>query len=82
VQKNDARTTVKKMKREPRERELMKTLSRQLKTLLDKISRALADSRDACRSWLDAAASKLFPTPAPVRIVNRPQKQSPIRRRP
>jgi hypothetical protein len=63
-----------KMKPEP-----MKTFSRQLKQILDNISRALADYRDACRAWLDAA-SKLFPTPAPVRIVNRPQKQSPIRR--
>jgi len=68
------------MKREPMERELMKTLSQQLKQMLDKISRALADYQDACRSWLDAAARKLFPVPAPVRIVNRPQKQSPIRR--
>jgi hypothetical protein len=76
------RTTVKKMKREPGERELMKTLSLQLKQMLDKISRALADSQDACRSWLDAAASKLFPVPAPVRVANRPQRQSPIRRRP
>jgi len=62
------------------ERELMKTLSRQLKQMLDKISRALADYQDAVRSRLDAAARKLFPVPAPVRIVNRPQKQSPIRR--
>jgi hypothetical protein len=68
------------MKREPMERELMKTLSRQLKQMLDKISRALADFQDAVRSRLDAAARKLFPVPAPVRIVNRPQKQSPIRR--
>jgi hypothetical protein len=66
--------------REPIEREPMKTLSQQLKQILDKISRALADYQDALRSRLDAAASKLFPTPAPVRIVNRPQKQSPIRR--
>ena len=58
----------------------MKTLSRQLKQMLDKISRALADYQDAVRSRLDAAARKLFPVPAPVRIVNRPQKQSPIRR--
>jgi len=62
------------------EREPMKTLSRQLKQMLDKISRALADYQDAVRSRLDAAARKLFPVPAPVRIVNRPQKQSPIRR--
>jgi hypothetical protein len=63
------------MKRKP-----MKTLSQQLKQVLDKIFRALTDYRDACRSWLDAVASKLFPTPAPVRIVKRPQKHSPIRR--
>jgi hypothetical protein len=68
------------MKREPMEREPMKTLSRQLKKMLDKISRALADYQDAVRSRLDAAARKLFPVPAPVRIVNRPQKQSSIRR--
>ena len=68
------------MKREPMERELMKTLSRQLKQMLDKISRALADYQDAVRSQLDAAARKLFPVPVPVRAVNRPQKQSPIRR--
>jgi len=68
------------MKREPMKREPMKTLSRQRKQMLDKISRALADYRDAVRSRLDAAARKLFPVPAPVRIVNRPQKQSPIRR--
>jgi hypothetical protein len=64
------------------EREPMKPLSQQLKRISGKISRALADYREACRAWLDAAASKLFPTPAPVRIVNRQQRQSPIRRRP
>jgi hypothetical protein len=71
-----------KMQREPMMREPMKNLSRQLKTILDKISRALADSQDAVRSRLDAATRKLFPVPAPVRVANRPQKQSPIRRRP
>jgi hypothetical protein len=63
------------MKREP-----MKTLSQQAKQLLDKVSRALADYRDAFLSRLHDAESKLFPTPAPVRVANRPQKQSPIRR--
>jgi hypothetical protein len=64
------------------EREPMKTLSQQVKQMSGKISRARADYRDAIRAWLDAAASKLFPTPAPVRVVNRPQSQAPIRRRP
>ncbi|HXC48270.1 MAG TPA: hypothetical protein VNU20_08245 [Candidatus Sulfotelmatobacter sp.] len=50
--------------------------------MADNISRTLEDYRDACRAWLDAAASKLFPIPAPVRVVNRPQNPSPIRRRP
>jgi len=59
----------------------MKTLSQLAKKMVDKISRALADYRDACRAWLDAAASKLFPTPAPVRVVNPPQNQSQIPRR-
>jgi hypothetical protein len=68
------------MKRERTEREPMKTLSQQVKQMSGRISRALEAVRDAFHSWLDAAASKLFPTPAPVRIVNRPQKQSPIRR--
>jgi hypothetical protein len=63
------------------EREPMKTFSQQLKNILDKLSRALADSRDAFRARLDAAASRLFPAPAPVRVVNRPQKQSPTRGR-
>ena len=71
-----------KMQRGPMMREPMKTLSRQLKQMLDKISRALADSQDACRSWLDAAARKLFPVPAPVRVVNRPKSQAPNQRRP
>ena len=68
--------TVKKIKREP-----MKTLSQQLKRISGKISRALADYREAFRGWLDAAASKLFPTPAPVRVVNPRQNQSQIPRR-
>ena len=68
------------MKCEQMKREPMKTLSRQVNQIPDKVSRAFADSRDAFRAWLDAAASKLFPTPAPVRVVNRPQNQSPIRR--
>jgi len=68
--------------REPREREPMKTLGQQGKQMSGKISRALADYRDAFRAWLDAAGSKLFPTPAPVRVVNRPKSQAPIRRRP
>jgi hypothetical protein len=63
------------MKHEP-----MKTLSQQVKQMFGKISRSLADYRDAFRAWLDAATSKLFPTPAPVRVANRPQNQSPIRR--
>jgi hypothetical protein len=44
----------------------MKTLAQRLQQILDKITRA-------------------FPSPlvpAPVRVVNRPQKYSPIRRRP
>jgi hypothetical protein len=70
------------MKREPMKREPMKTLSQQAKQTFGKISRALESYRDAFRAWLDAAASKLFPAPAPVRVVNRHQKHSPIRRRP
>ncbi len=64
------------------EREPMKILAQRLQQMSGKTSRTLADYRDAIREWLDAAASKLFPTPAPVRVVNRPQKHSPIRRRP
>jgi hypothetical protein len=63
------------MKRDP-----MKTLWQQVKQMSRKISRVLADYRDALSAWLHEAASKLFPTPAPVRIANRPQKQSPLRR--
>jgi len=66
------------MKREQMKREPMKTLSQQA----NKISRDFAAYRDAFRAWLNDAASKLFPTPAPVRVANRPQNQSPIRRRP
>jgi hypothetical protein len=68
------------MMREPVERDPMKTLSRQAKQLLDRISGALADYRDAFLSRLRAAESKLFPKAVPVRVVNRPQKQSPTRR--
>jgi hypothetical protein len=50
------------------EREPMKTLAQRLQQILDKITRAFP--------------SPLFPVPAPVRVVNRPQKHSPIRRRP
>jgi len=46
----------------------MKTLAQRLQQILDKITRAFP--------------SPLFPVPAPVRVVNRPQKHSPIRRRP
>jgi hypothetical protein len=65
------------MKREP-----MKTLSQQAKQMFGKISRDFAAYRGAFRAWLDAAASKLFPTPAPVRVANRQQNQPRIRRRP
>src|ERR1700676_1261042 len=65
------------MKCEQMKREPMKTLSRHVNQIPDKVSRAFADSRDAFRAWLDAAASKLFPIPAPVRIVNRQQYQRP-----
>jgi hypothetical protein len=50
------------------EREPMKTLAQRLQQILDKITRAFP--------------SPLFPVPAPVRVVNRPQKYSPIRSRP
>jgi hypothetical protein len=50
------------------EREPMKKLAQRLQQILDKITRAFP--------------SPLFPTPAPVRVVNRPQRYSPIRRRP
>jgi hypothetical protein len=53
----------------------MKTRSKQAKQMFGKISREVAAYRDAFRAWLDAAASKLFPIPAPVRIVNRQQYQ-------
>jgi hypothetical protein len=49
------------------EREPMKTLAQRLMQILDKISRAFPP--------------QLFPVPAPVRVVNRPQNPSPIRRR-
>jgi hypothetical protein len=49
------------------DREPMKTLAQRLQQILDKIARAFPPS--------------LLPVPAPVRVVNRPQKYSPIRRR-
>jgi hypothetical protein len=52
--------------RERMESDPMKTLAQRLQQILDKIARA-------------------FPSPlvpAPVRVVNRPQKRSPIPRRP
>ena len=54
--------------REWMEDEPMKTLAQRLHEILDKIARAFPSPR--------------FPVPAPVRVVNRPQKYSPIRRRP
>jgi hypothetical protein len=48
------------------EREPMNKLAQRLQQLLDKIARAFP--------------SPLFPAPAPVRVVNRPQKYSAIRR--
>ena len=62
-----------KMKREP-----MKTLSQQK----NRISRDFEAYREAIRAWLDAAASKLFPALAPVRVATRQPNQPPIRRRP
>jgi hypothetical protein len=59
------------MKREPRKRELMKTLAQGLQQIPPSVSRAFREYRNALRSWLRAAASILFPVPAPVRIVNR-----------
>ena len=58
----------------------MNTRLKQAKQTFGKISGDLAAYRDAFRAWLDAAASKLFPTPAPVRVADRRQNQSPIRR--
>jgi len=46
----------------------MKTLGQRLQQILDKITRAFP--------------SPLLPVPAPVRVVNRPQKRLTIRRRP
>jgi len=59
-------------------REPMKTLSQQK----NKISRDFEACRDAIRAWLDAATSKLFPTPAPVRVAARQPNRPAIRRRP
>jgi len=53
--------------RERMEREPMKTLAQRLQQILDKIARAFPPP--------------LSPVPAPVRIVNRPQKYSLIRLR-
>ena len=58
------------MKREPRKRELMKTLAQGLQQIPPSISRAFREYRYTFRSWLRAAAATLFPVPAPVRIVN------------
>ena len=69
------------MKREQIKREPMKTLSKQAKQMGGKISRAFEAYRDAFRTWLNDAASKFFPVPAPVRVVTRQENQSPIRRR-
>jgi hypothetical protein len=49
----------------------MKTLAQRLQQIPPSISRAFRDYRYAFRSWLRAAASQLFPVPAPVRIVYR-----------
>jgi len=49
----------------------MKTLSQRLLQIPASVSRAFRDYRYAFRSWIRAAASILFPVPAPVRIVNR-----------
>jgi hypothetical protein len=57
--------------RESRKREPMKTLSQRLLQIPASVSRAFRDYRYAFRSWIRAAASILFPVPAPVRIVNR-----------
>jgi hypothetical protein len=68
------------MKREPRKRELMKTLSQRLQQIPASVSLTFRDYRYAFRAWLHAARSAFFPAPAPVRIVNRQQNQSPLRR--
>jgi hypothetical protein len=44
----------------------MKTLAQRLQQIPPSISRAFRDYRYAFRSWLHAAASQLFPVPAPV----------------
>ena len=59
----------------------MKTLAQRLQQIPPSVSRAFRDYRYAFRSWLRAAASTLFPVPAPVRIVNRQLNPSLIRRR-
>jgi len=60
----------------------MKTLSQRLLQIPASVSHAFSDYRYAFRSWLHAAATAFLSIPAPVRIVNRQQDQSPIRRRP
>jgi len=59
----------------------MKTLAQRLQQIPPSVSRAFRDYRYAFRTWLRAAASSLFPVPAPARIVNRQQNPSAIRRR-
>jgi hypothetical protein len=54
--------------RERMELKPMKTLAQRLQQILDKIARAFPPP--------------LSPVPAPVRVVNRPQKHSLTRRRP
>jgi hypothetical protein len=63
------------------EREPMRTLAQRLQQIPPSVSRAFRDYRYAFRSWLRAAEATLFPVPAPVRVVNRRQGQTPIRRR-
>ena len=58
----------------------MKTIAQRLQQIPPSVSRVFRDYRYTFRSWLRAAASTLFPVPAPARVVNRHQQQ-PIRRR-
>jgi hypothetical protein len=58
------------------EREPMKTLAQRLQQIPPSVSRAFRDYRYAFRSWLHAAASTLFPAPAPVRVVSRQHGRS------
>ena len=51
--------------------------------IFDEVLRALKDKADSCRDALDAAAERLFPAPAPVRVENRrPRASAPQSRRP